>query len=488
MGKVIHRKIRGSKKWMIKCFVIMSKRNFLKTILFVFSFLFIFNSLILHVWASPSITSFLLNGKSENVTINPENGEKVKISLATNNPVKFNMIAICSVSVPDKVCNTTTAVKYFKQINDYYNILPYDSSKPKEWDGKTGGNNPTPVDSGEYKVKITMGDESGATNYEIGKHSIFIDYTNNTSQDENNNDENSSSTNISISTSSASVIIKNVYVSSHSDPEDLSDYDKEKIFEVAAGRERMALVGSSLEFNAKYTLKNIESCTPSFSWSFGDGYSYSGKKVSHIYGNQGEYNVILNATCGDESAVSRTKTKIYNPEIEIISVENGNIEIKNKSNVEINIGGWSIKNYQKNIILSKDTIVSSKHSIILSDNYLKLGSVLQYVSLIDESKKEISSVFINLPDSPVILSSDNLGQGEQVNTMADQAPEVVAISHTSDKEIILAEKIEAEDIKDTNFATVYEPETSTHTPPVISRIVSFPINVIKSFLNLFYDF
>lgn len=98
---------------------------------------------------SPTIVSVLLNGKAETVTFRAISGKDkpLSIELTADQPVKFNTIAICSVSVN---CTRTTAVKYFTQTDPSLSVA-------KNWDGKTGGSNPQVVSDGEYKISVTLG-------------------------------------------------------------------------------------------------------------------------------------------------------------------------------------------------------------------------------------------------------------------------------------------------------------------------------------------
>jgi len=164
-----------------------------------------------------------------------------------------------------------------------------------------------------------------------------------TTSDSENNNSNSNTSTSSTSTTNASVIIKTVYISTHSGEEDLSNYNDKTAFEITAGRERMALVGSPLEFDAKYSLSQKDQCVPVFKWSFGDGFEAVGKKVVHTYKHPGEYQVVLNGNCGDYNSISRTTVKVNSPNILILNLENGDMEMLNNSNTEINIGNWKIK-------------------------------------------------------------------------------------------------------------------------------------------------
>ncbi len=226
-----------------------------KTRFFIFfaiaaSFIFIGTK---NSYADTNISLFTLNGSAEDMSFNPQSGEKMTIGITTNTPVKFNTIAICSLS--DEVCSRTTAVKYFTQTSSY------SSSVSKDWDGKSGGSSPDFVAEGIYKVNITMADESGGSYIETGQHSITIDNslaasdsggtsdTGGASGDLTGQDASSSQDN---SANSAKTVVRTVYISTHSDPADLSDFSSDSSFITSAGRERVAYVGVPVEFAADY--------------------------------------------------------------------------------------------------------------------------------------------------------------------------------------------------------------------------------------------
>ncbi len=502
--KVIHKKIRNGLRWMIKYFVIMPKNK--KYLFFLFCILSIIISNFVYVkkvFASPSITSFLLNGVSQSATINPNNGESVSIEVKASTPVKFTRLYICSIS---QVCNGTSGnyTKYFIQtdISDTVN---------KTWDGKNSAGNV--VSEGEYKVMASMVEGSNLAVTQFGQYSIFINYSISSSSTEvtstaSSSDSTTTSTNTSTttnlsSTTSPTVITRTVYVSAHSSTEDLSNYTEKIVFQTSAGRERMALVGSPLEFDAKYFFSNINQCTPIFRWSFGDGFDEPGKNITHTYKHAGEYQVVLNGICGEESSVSRTIVKVIIPEVSVAQILSGDIEIKNKGKTEINIGDWKIRGIEKYFIFPKDTIISAGNKIILSKEDLNISSSTERIALVNPSGREVTyfniiskeqgnSVLsmvatttqaVTLSDNPSISVAD-------AEVLVEQYKKQVAVSQIPQKtKLINNNSINSSDKDNTQeVATVAEAITSSSTKSFWAKMIEAPINGLKAFARIFYNF
>ena len=239
-----------------------NRSSFFVFVIFLFVFTLSFAS---QVFASPVISSFLLNGSAGNITFNPNNGESVSIDVRANEPVKFTRLYICSVS---QICNGTSGnyTRYFTQ-SDISDAIS------KTWNGKKTGDTEI-VPAGEYKIMVSMTEGTNDPVTAFGQYSIFVDFSsvNNNGTSSNTNTNATSTTNNSSGNSSTTTVIKRtVYVSAHSSTEDLSNYSDMSSFEISAGRERMALIGTPLAFDAKYNLLDKNSCSPIFKWSFGDG-------------------------------------------------------------------------------------------------------------------------------------------------------------------------------------------------------------------------
>ena len=486
---------------MLKCFVIMFKnKKYLFFLFCTFLSIILFTSVFTNkAFASPSISSFLLNGTPQNVTFNPNNSESVSIEVKSNTPVKFTRLYICSES---QTCNGTSGnyTKYFTQTDISDTIT-------KSWDGKNSSG--AIVSEGEYKVMVSMIEDSNPAVTEFGQYLIFVDFSNTSStttsstNSTSTNENSTSTTTTSTNTPTTTVITRTVYVSVHSNPEDLSNYDERDIFQISAGRERMALVGAPLEFNAKYSLLQANQCVPNFKWSFGDGFETTGKNTEHIYKYSGEYQVVLNGICGDNNSISRTVVKVIIPEISITNTLTGDVEIKNNGKTEINLGNWKIKNEEKDFTFPEDTIISANNKIILSKEDLNLSSSTERISLMNPSDREVTyfdtkndeqnrTSFSEATTTKVVTLSDgsNISTTEAAN-LIKKYQEKLALKEQKNDEI--------QDVKETNptpsdnndivqTASALQSVDSTSSKSFWSKLIDIPIDGIKSFVRIFYDF
>lgn len=150
--------------------------------------------------------------------------------------------------------------------------------------------------------------------------------------------------------------------SAHEDPASLSDLDdKQDLFAVAAGRNRLGFSGTPLQFSSRSVLgKNDATGGTTFAWSFGDGTSASGGSVVHTYNFSGEYNVVVNAVSGSNRSVDRLLVKIEEPAFSMrraTSTAGEYVEIKNHTDREINIGRAKLRSGSTHFVFAPDTIM-----------------------------------------------------------------------------------------------------------------------------------
>lgn len=303
----------------------------------------------------------------------------------------------------------------------------------------------------------------------------------------------------------ASVVTKIIYVSTHSDEEDLSNYNDKTPFEVTSGRERMALVGSPIKFEAKYNLSQNNQCSPVFKWSYGDGFEDISKQVSHIYKFPGEYQVVLNGTCGEYNSVSRTVVKVIEPNISVTGLSTGDIEIINNVETEINIGDYKIIGVPKIFTFAQDTIITSKNKIILSkDDLGNNTSTTTEVFLMNPSGRQVAhySSLINneIEQTNLTLSSTTNSQKVLSNIKSTSTTKVLSKTSVggifgnqkeSEKKlenianIDLKQYVEENNLNQTASVAV---ATASSKTGFWSKLAHKPINGIKYFINKFYDF
>ncbi len=272
---------------------------------------------------------------------------------------------------------------------------------------------------------------------------------------------------------------KTVYISTHDNPEELSNYDSNSSFEVSAGRERLSYVGIPVEFSEKHKLPKVDSSYgTNFEWSFGDAFKDSGQDVTHAYKYPGEYNVILNAISAGDSSVSRTKIKILPINLSLIS-DSGNIKITNNGNNEINLGNFKLKGEEGTFTIAKDTIVSPHGSISLSYIDTKIGN--SSISFADPSGgvvaliQPIQNTLVIATSSPVVL---------QDSAALIPAP-IVQKELKKPLTVDLTPKVIKETIQ---TASVIEAIRATSTGNFFQNMLKSSLNGMKSIARIFYNF
>jgi hypothetical protein len=151
-------------------------------------------------------------------------------------------------------------------------------------------------------------------------------------------------------------------ISTHSSQADLTNTEA-KTPGVGAGRERYTTIDTPVAFEA--WVKDASISTGGYFWSFGDGSTASGARVSHSYQFPGLYNVVLNANFNGKEAVSRTTVKVTNSEIKIKQIDQlaGYIELENNSTIETNLFGWNLTCDNNSFIFPRDTIIVAKNNL-----------------------------------------------------------------------------------------------------------------------------
>lgn len=166
-------------------------------------------------------------------------------------------------------------------------------------------------------------------------------------------------------------------------------------FKIGAGRPRLVSVHSPVTFQVEST-----GATPDqvrYRWSFGDGGDAMGEQATHTYAFAGEYNVVI-STVGHNgaTAVGRTTVSVSEPAITFGQISADRVEIINKSNHELNLGGWRVGQGQSTFIFPSDTIITAGKKLVIP------------VSLLGFSPNPEYSLSLIFPDRTVALTSQSL--------------------------------------------------------------------------------
>jgi hypothetical protein len=152
--------------------------------------------------------------------------------------------------------------------------------------------------------------------------------------------------------------------STHSGQNPVTKYVEKSQLEIGLGRDRIVSINTPIDFKAEYNTEK----RPRFLWNFGDGAVDKGENTENTYKHTGNYNVVLNAFLNGYQATSRIKVKVVPISVENLSITSGkdvDILLKNKTNSEVNLGGFTIKYGQKDFEIPTDTIIDANSEIII---------------------------------------------------------------------------------------------------------------------------
>lgn len=200
-----------------------------------------------------------------------------------------------------------------------------------------------------------------------------------------------------------------VGVSAHSSPAPLSTTENKIDFEISAGRDRLAMVGSPVLFKASATkTQNVSEQNIFYSWSFGDGTTGAGNDISHTYRFPGNYTVVVNGSFSDKQAVSKVLVRVVSPDISIEKVPGG-VSVFNKSKSEINLENWGLTSDNKKFVFPKDTLMPAGEKVIFANEVIGFsGDNMRIVNPLGQEFASFSSSPLatqNIEANPVDLKN-----------------------------------------------------------------------------------
>ncbi len=282
---------------------------------------------------------------------------------------------------------------------------------------------------------------------------------------------------------------KVIYIySAHSSPAPLSTTEPKMEFEISAGRDRLATVGTSMLFRASATKTvNVSDKNITYTWSFGDGTTGTGDTVYHVYRFAGNYSVVLNGAFSDKQAASRTLVRVVDPHLQLARVSGG-LEISNKSDAEINLESWSFVSPEKTFFIPKDTLIMAQSTNVFADDvtgiYTNSVSLRNGLGKVYASSGGSDSVLVvDIPTSTplvTIAKSVDILQ-KQIAQISKNLPiQQIVTTTVKENKIKIEQKIKPatsspSDIDPStqlaNAAVVFE---SPQTEGVVSRMFSWP--------------
>lgn len=113
-----------------------------------------------------------------------------------------------------------------------------------------------------------------------------------------------------------------------------------------------------------------------FRWSFGDGGSAEGQKVSHTYHYPGRYAVFLDVSSGEWGSTARGEISVTPAELRIsrvISGDGGFIEIANDGAEEINLSLWRLQSGVDFFLIPQNTVLLPNQTVPFPSSVTKLS-------------------------------------------------------------------------------------------------------------------
>jgi hypothetical protein len=266
--------------------------------------------------------------------------------------------------------------------------------------------------------------------------------------------------------------------SAHSSQNALSGTENKIDFEVSSGRDRIALAGNKIYFNAVPTkLQNVSAGSMVYEWSFGDGFIQKGQNLVHSYKFAGDYVVVLNAYSSDKQATSRTKVRIIEPNFVLKKVLGG-IEVYNKTAYEVNLEGWVLSDKYKTFEIPKDTLISSNNKVIFDDRIT--GVVSDSFRLSNPDGRVFDNQTILLASSSPIITTTPVSSSEQKITKQ------VSVKNTTEtkneKLTSSTDSIVSTSTQVANTVTIFQAKNNTG---LITKLFLWPVDGMRYISKIF---
>jgi len=251
-------------------------------------------------------------------------------------------------------------------------------------------------------------------------------------------------------------------LSAHYSSAGLSAVELISKFEIGAGRARLGMVGTPIEFRPE--MKYSYSGNMTFKWSFGDGAIGYGQVLSHSYAYPGDYVVVLNVSSLGGQAISRTNVKIVPAEISISLASAERVEVSNNSKTEINLFGRALSSQGHSFVFPEDTIIKAGQKISFASSITVLNPF---------SQNDVSMIVVgdslNKAFVPAVLISENKpddkDKKQQIEILYAKAKEIQKqlATITPDPELHLAVRQPSDSNVATAFLSLNSNSTSTAT-------------------------
>ncbi len=246
-----------------------------------------------------------------------------------------------------------------------------------------------------------------------------------------------------------------------------------------AGKDRTVFVGADSVFSAQTIgLTGAPLQGARHVWTFGNGDRKEGQKVLYNFSFPGTYTVVVNTSSGAHSATDRIVVQAIPASLVISEVTSEYIAIENKSDVEVDLGGWMLFSSGTQFQFPSYTIVSAGQEVLVSNKRTGLSGLaphtvaLQYPNGLVAVAYE-SPLFVARPPRPARGATASVGVGATTATIS-QGPlgTVPQIPNSSAGDAPLSSKIFGQEGALITAPSVALAESSSRIPPLLGWFVA----------------
>lgn len=140
----------------------------------------------------------------------------------------------------------------------------------------------------------------------------------------------------------------------------------DEVFSLSVTAPRIAYVNQEVSFEAipKGIGKTFMNSL-SYTWNFGDTYTATGKKNTHIFEYPGEYIVVVEGSFAKQKAQVRHEVTVLPVALSISRTGNGDVVLKNNSKQEVDLGGFTLQG-MNTFVFPKLTLLKAGGTLTIS--------------------------------------------------------------------------------------------------------------------------
>ncbi len=182
---------------------------------------------------------------------------------------------------------------------------------------------------------------------------------------------------------------------------------------IVAGPGRILASGARVPFEARvYDEEGAIREDAHVVWSFGDGDTQTGRSTEHAYRAPGAYLVVIHATTGESSVSSSLTVRVVKPLVEIVSVDEVGITLRNTDTRILDISSWELVGDEKTFYLPRFTALLPGERVTFPSEITGIGTT--------------TSVHLSFPDGKTVASYE---QGISVQEVVPQSLTLPSISY-----------------------------------------------------------